>query len=83
MSATTYYVALPFVRTDEGDLVPGEAREAQTAAGALREASRLALTHPGAVAFSRTGDPGLGDFADATVLRAFGEVPSVDQLFAW
>ena len=29
----------------------------------------------GAVAFSRTGDPALGDFGDAVLLKAFGEVP--------
>jgi hypothetical protein len=28
----------------------------------------------GAVAFSRTGDP--GEFADAVLLRAFGDMPS-------
>jgi hypothetical protein len=28
----------------------------------------------GAIAFSRTGDPALGDFEDAVILRAFGEV---------
>jgi hypothetical protein len=28
------------------------------------------------VAFSRTGDPGSGEFADAVLLKAFGEVPS-------
>jgi hypothetical protein len=32
--------------------------------------------HIGAVAFSRTGDPGSGEFADAVLLKAFGEVPS-------
>jgi hypothetical protein len=26
------------------------------------------------VAFSRTGDPGSGEFADAVLLKAFGEV---------
>jgi len=30
----------------------------------------------GAVAFSRTGDPAGGEFADAVLLKAFGEVPS-------
>ncbi len=30
----------------------------------------------GAVAFSRTGDLAIGEFADAVVLKAFGEVPS-------
>ncbi|WP_425905432.1 hypothetical protein [Nitrobacter sp. TKz-YC02] len=32
--------------------------------------------HIGAVAFSRTGDPAGGEFADAVFLKAFGEVPS-------
>jgi hypothetical protein len=29
----------------------------------------------GAIAFSRTGDPATGDFADAKVLKKFGDVP--------
>jgi len=28
----------------------------------------------GAIAFSRTGDPALGDFEDAVILKAIGEV---------
>jgi hypothetical protein len=32
-------------------------------------------TNAGAVAFSRTGDPNLGDFEDAVILKAYGEVP--------
>jgi hypothetical protein len=32
--------------------------------------------HIGAVAFSRTGDPGAGEFSDAVLLKAFGHVPS-------
>jgi hypothetical protein len=31
--------------------------------------------HVGAVAFSRTGDPGTGDFGDAKIIRKFGDVP--------
>jgi hypothetical protein len=30
----------------------------------------------GAVAFSRTGDPGSGEFAEAVLLKLFGDVPS-------
>jgi hypothetical protein len=30
--------------------------------------------HCGAVAFSRTGDPALGDFEDAVILKMVGEV---------
>jgi hypothetical protein len=29
----------------------------------------------GAVAFSRRGDPNLGDFEDAVILKPYGEVP--------
>jgi hypothetical protein len=29
----------------------------------------------GAVAFSRTGDPMIGEFGDAKLLRTFGNVP--------
>lgn len=29
----------------------------------------------GAVAFKRTGDPNVGEFSDAIVLKKFGEVP--------
>jgi hypothetical protein len=29
----------------------------------------------GAVAFSRTGDPMMGEFGDAKLLRKFGDVP--------
>jgi hypothetical protein len=31
--------------------------------------------HIGAIAFSRCGDPMLGEFSDARLLRAFGDVP--------
>jgi hypothetical protein len=29
----------------------------------------------GAVAFSRSGDPNLGEFEDAVILKTFGDVP--------
>jgi hypothetical protein len=35
----------------------------------------------GAIAFSRRGSPELGEFEDAVILRAFGEVPD-DFYFA-
>ncbi len=82
MAAVTYYVALPFVRTDDGDLVAGEAQEKQTATAALNEARRMAGKAAGAVAFSRQGDPGTGEFEDAKVIQTFGEVPSLDDLLS-
>ncbi|MFL9827869.1 hypothetical protein [Rhodoplanes sp. SY1] len=71
-----YYVALPFVRIDEG-LAPGEAVECQHAAAAVRRAEALATREPnaGAVAFYRQGSPDLGEFEDAVILKTFGEVP--------
>jgi hypothetical protein len=34
----------------------------------------------GALVFKRTGDPNIGSFADATVLKTFGEIPeSLDE----
>jgi hypothetical protein len=73
----TYYVAMPFLRDDIGDLVAGAAEECQSATTALRRAEILSRTagHIGAVAFSRSGDPMIGEFGDAKLLRTFGDVP--------
>ena len=80
MGNLTYYAALPFVRDPGGDLVPGAAKECPTAANAVRVAQNLATSSAGAIAFSRTGDPATGEFADALVLGIFGEVLSIDDL---
>jgi hypothetical protein len=71
-----YYVAMPFVPTDHG-LTLGQAVECSSASAAIRRAEVMAhqAVHVGAVAFSRNGDPNLGEFDDAVVLKAFGEVP--------
>ena len=47
--AVTYYVALPFIRTDDGT-APGEAQECQSEAAAIRRAEGLQLLPAGAVA---------------------------------
>ncbi len=78
MPDMTYYVALPFTEDDAGSAAPGAAEEFQGPTAAIRRAETL-VNMPGivgAVAFSRTGDPMIGEFKDATVLRAFGNVPS-------
>ena len=78
----TYYVALPFVRNEEGDLVPGEAQDRQSASAAESLARKMAETSAGAVAFSRTGELAIGEFDDAVVIRSFGEVPSMEELLS-
>lgn len=76
MADVTYYVALPFVASDDG-VAPGEPTECFNPVAATRRAEALSRSqsYVGAVAFSRTGDPGTGEFAAAVVLKAFGEVP--------
>ena len=78
----TYYVALPFVLTEDGEIVPGEAQDRQTADAAVMAAEAMWRRYGGAVAFSRTGDPATGVFDDAVILRQFGEVPSKELLLA-
>jgi len=77
MADVTYYVAMPFLRDETGSPVAGAAEECQSSSSALRRAE--ALSHAagsiGAVAFSRTGDPMIGEFGDAQLLRKFGQVP--------
>jgi len=77
MVDVTYYVALPFLQDDDGSPVAGAAEECQSPTSALRRAEALsrAAGNIGAVAFSRTGDPMIGEFGDAKLLRKFGNVP--------
>ena len=78
MGIVTYYVALAFKRSDDhgGDIVACDPKEARSSEQAIRVARLLAAKgdHCGAIAFSRTGDPTLGDFEDAVILKTFGEV---------
>jgi hypothetical protein len=78
MADVTYYVAMPFLPDDGGAPIAGAAEECQSATTALRRAEMLsrAVGHIGAVAFSRSGDPMMGEFSDAKLLKAFGNVPS-------
>jgi hypothetical protein len=74
MADVTYYVALPFLQDDTG--TPA-AEECQSSSGAIRRAEVLSRVsgNIGAVAFSRSGDPMIGEFSDAQLLKKFGDVP--------
>lgn len=77
MARTTYYVAMPFVRTGKGRVIPGDAVPAQDAPHAERIAAAMHGRddrYAGAIAFSRSGDPDFGDWDDAVVIARFGEV---------
>ncbi len=73
----TYYVALPFVRLENGGLAPGRGVDCPHSAAAIRRADALSRSemNAGAVAFSRSGSPELGEFDNAVILKSFGDVP--------
>jgi hypothetical protein len=71
-----YFVALPFIEVD-GGLAPGGAIEFPNGGTAIGRAQAMAYNkdNAGVVAFSRSGDPNLGEFKDAVILKTFGQVP--------
>ncbi len=75
MGNVTYYVAMGFERDPEGELAAMDPAECQSSSQAISRARSLAASKAGAVAFSRTGDPNIGEFTDAVVLFSAGEVP--------
>ena len=75
MSNITYYVSIAFERDEEGELVALEPHKSQTYSAAITRARSLAKSKAGVIAFSRTGDPNIGEFADAVVLFREGDVP--------
>jgi hypothetical protein len=80
MSSITYYVALPFKRGEDGEVVADIPHECPSPLRAIQAARRLASYGIGAIAFSRSGDPATGEFSDAVVLQTFGEVLSLDEV---
>ncbi len=65
----TYYVALPFVRTEDG-IAAGQGQECTNEHSAIRKAESM----------SRDAT-NIGSFADATILRSFGDIPeNLDEL---
>ena len=70
----TYHVVVPFGLDDTGHPIPLEPVEVPNAESARQRAQRLAEVNAGAVAFSRTGDPASGEFAEAEIIAVFGSV---------
>jgi hypothetical protein len=78
----TYFVALPFVRSEDG-VAAGPAQEMPNEGASIRRAEAMSRdpANAGALAFKRSGDPNLGSFTDAVLLKAFGQVPdNLDEL---
>lgn len=77
----TYFVVIGFQLGKGGVLMADEPKEIHGGPDRCTAAAkRLAESRAGVVAFSRTGDPKLGDWDDAVILWQSGVVP--DELFA-
>jgi hypothetical protein len=58
-------------------------REMPSKPAAIRRAESMSRdpANAGALAFKRSGDPNMGNFGEATILKTFGEVPeNLDEL---
>jgi hypothetical protein len=72
----TYFVVLGFQMGKGGVLIADEPKEIHGGeARCIAAARRLAESRAGVVAFSRTGDPKMGDWDDAVVLFQAGVFP--------
>ncbi len=65
----------PFEHTDDGEFTMLDPIEARSADSARFKARLLAERGKGGVAFSRTGDPDLGDYREGELLVALGSLP--------
>ena len=76
MPLVTYYVALPFRYLEDGQIAAGEPLECRDMSKARSTAASMARdsNYCGAIAFSRTGDPAIGEFEDAVIITRLGEV---------
>lgn len=72
----TYFVVLSFQQSKRGALIADEPKEIHGGRErCIAAAKRLKQSRAGVVAFSRTGDPSLGDWEDAVLLWQDGIVP--------
>ena len=74
MATTTIYVVQAFERQEDG-IVPVEPKACPSASAARSIANRLMSTHAGVIAWSRAGDPELGDWQPAIELMRAGTIP--------
>jgi hypothetical protein len=58
-------------------MAPGQPQECPNEPSAIRRAEAMSHKpeHVGAPAFKRSGDPNMGSYGDATILKTFCDVP--------
>jgi len=72
---SSMFVVQSFTRGSRGGLRPDIPIQAQNTAHARRMAERLAITKALVVAFARDGDPKTGDYEEAKLIAAHGDIP--------
>jgi hypothetical protein len=75
MAEITYFVMVPF-KDAGGDLVAEQGVQCPSEGSAKAQArSAVAKGAIGAIAFKRSGDPGLGEYGEAILICKEGELP--------
>lgn len=72
---SAYFVVLSYTRQSRGGMRPDIPYQAQNTAHARRVAARLAERRDCVIAFMREADPSTGDFEEAKLIAAHGDVP--------
>ncbi len=84
MANVTFFVMIPFKKMRGGIVAQGGGVQCSSERSAMSQA-RDAVTKGavGAIAFKRSGDPGLGEYGEATLICQEGDVPdSVEDMLA-
>ncbi|MGE6741762.1 hypothetical protein ACQKGC_15925 [Allorhizobium pseudoryzae] len=77
MPTSEHFVILPFIRARKDRIVPGEMRQASSAASAERIADAMAPRFAGVAAYSVMVDKETGDMNNPRLLRRHGETIDV------
>jgi hypothetical protein len=72
MSLAEKFIVLPF-KKNRGNIVPGEMRQASSAAAAEKIATAMAPRHIGVAAYSVQVDEESGDMSSPKLIIGFGE----------
>jgi hypothetical protein len=83
MAEITYFVVVPFQESEDG-VVAEQGIQCPSERSAMSQArNAVAKGAIGAIAFKRSGDPGLGEYGEAVLICKEGELPdSVMEMLA-
>ena len=77
MSLSEKFIVLPF-KKNRGNIVPGEMRQASSAASAEKIATAMSTRHIGVAAYSVQVDEESGDMSSPRLIVGFGETADLN-----